>query len=94
MLAIKYRRIGRKHQPAFRIVVAEKRSKLGGRFVEDIGWMNPLLHKFEVKKDRVTHWMKAGAKPTASVHNLLVKAGVIEGKKKPVHGKPKKTEEK
>ncbi|MBI4159625.1 30S ribosomal protein S16 [Candidatus Wolfebacteria bacterium] len=85
MLAIKFRRIGRKHQPAFRIVVAEKRSKLRGRFVEDLGWMNPLLHKFEVKKDRAAHWLTIGAQPTASVHNLFVRAGVVSGPKKAVH---------
>ena len=96
MLAIKLKRIGKKHQAAFRLVVAEKRSKLGGRFVEDLGWWNPISTLLKVNKDRVSYWMKSGAKPTATVHNLLITADVIQGKKIAVHKKSKKvaTEEK
>lgn len=94
MLAIKLKRIGRKHQPAFRIVVGEKRSKVKGRFVEDLGWMNPLLHKSEAKKERILYWIKMGAQPTASVHNLLVKAGIVVGAKVSVHGKKKDNNQK
>ena len=87
MLAIKLQRIGKKHQPSYRIIVQEKREKLGGRSVEDLGWLNPNIDKFEVNKDRVTHWIKMGAQPTDTVHNLLVTAGVLTGSKIAVHGK-------
>ena len=89
MLAIKLQRIGKKHQPSYRIIVQEKREKLGGRCAEDIGWFNPLLDKREVKADRLNHWLKVGAQPTPTVHNLLVSAGLISGAKIPVHKKPK-----
>lgn len=89
MLAIKLRRIGKKHQPSFRIVVVERRSKVGGRYVEDLGWLNPLSKEFKINKERVEHWLKTGAKATDSVHNLLVKSGVIGGPKRPVHKKKK-----
>jgi len=92
MLAIKFKRIGKKHQPSYRIIVAEKRSKMGGDCVEDLGWYDPISKKFEIKKERIIYRLKTGAQPTASIHNLLVKAGVIEGKKLAVH-KKKKTEE-
>ena len=92
MLAIKFKRIGKKHQPSYRIIVAEKRSKMGGDCVEDLGWYDPISKKFEIKKERIAYRLKTGAQPTASIHNLLVKAGVIEGKKIAVH-KKKKTEE-
>lgn len=92
MLAIKLKRIGKKHQASFRIIIAEKRSKLQGRYVEDLGWWNPHTNSFEIKKERADYWIKTGAQPTASVFNLLINAGVISGPKKPVHKKSKKTE--
>lgn len=94
MLAIKFKRIGKKHQPSYRIVVAEKRSKMGGSFVEDIGWYNPFSKEFKVNKERAEYRIKTGAQPTDTVYNLLVKAGVIQGKKKAKHKIVKKTEEK
>ena len=93
MLAIKFKRIGKKHQGSFRVVVMEKRSKLQGRFTEDLGWVNPRTDKFEMDKKRAEYWLKVGAQPTATVYNLLVKAGVISGKKIPVHKKSKKVAE-
>lgn len=85
MLAIKLKRIGKKNQASFRVVVAEKRSKLQGRSVEDLGWVNPRSGEFKVSKERVSHWMKFGAQPTPTVHNLLIRAGAIHGKKLPLH---------
>jgi len=90
MLAIKFKRVGKKHQASFRIVVTEKRSKLNGRFVDDLGWFDPRTDKFELDKERAGHWLKTGAQATPSVHNLFVKAGIAEGPKIPVHKKPKK----
>jgi small subunit ribosomal protein S16 len=85
MLAIKLKRIGKKGQPSYRVVVAEKRSKLSGRYVEDIGWLNPANKQFNLKRDRAEHWLKVGAQPTDTVHNLLVKSGVLIGPKRPKH---------
>ncbi len=90
MLAIKLKRTGKKHQASFRIVVAERRSKLGGRSTEDLGWLDPKSKKNDLKKDRILYWIKVGAKPTATVHNLLVKEGVLKEAKIPVHKKSKK----
>jgi small subunit ribosomal protein S16 len=84
MLAIRFKRTGRKHQPSFRIVVAEKRSKRDGRAVEDIGFYNPISKEFNIKKERVDYWLKVGAKPTITVWNLLVKHKVINAPKIPV----------
>ncbi|MCL4392444.1 30S ribosomal protein S16 [Patescibacteria group bacterium] len=94
MLAIKFKRTGKKHQPSYRIIVIEKRHKIFGRFVEDLGWMDPKTEKAEIKKDRAKYWVSVGAQPTDSIHNLFVKEGVLEGKKIPVHKKPKKEETK
>ncbi len=92
MLAIKFKRIGKKHQASFRIVVAEKRSKLQGRFVEDLGWFNPSSDDFKINNERANYWIKIGAKPTDSVHNLLIRGGAIKAKKIAVHSKAKSKE--
>jgi len=93
MLAIKLKRIGKKHQSAFRIVVSEKRSKVGGRYVEDLGFWNPRENKHDVNKERVEYWIKSGAQPSNTVHNLLVKSQAIKGHKISVHKVVEKTVE-
>lgn len=94
MIAIKLKRIGKKHQAAFRVVVMEKKSKLTGRYIEDLGWLNPHADKFDIKKERAQYWIKVGAQPTDTVYNLLIKSGVIKGAKKSLHKKTKKQGEK
>lgn len=94
MLSIKLKPIGKKGQISYRIVVAEARSKLKGRFVEDLGWYNPYTNEFKVDEEKTKKWLSSGAQATDSVHNLLVRAGVYPGPKKAVHStKKKKTEE-
>ncbi|MEK7624487.1 MAG: 30S ribosomal protein S16 [Patescibacteria group bacterium] len=73
MLAIKLKRIGKKDQASFRVIVAEKRSKINGRFVEDLGWLNPHSDKSKLNLERIAYWIKNGAQPTASIKNLLKK---------------------
>lgn len=81
MLAIKLQRIGKKHQPSYRLVVAEKKSKLNAPPVEDLGSYNPETKKSTFNKERVKYWIGIGAQPTVTSHNLLVATGVVEGKK-------------
>lgn len=90
MLAIKLKQIGKKHQRTFRIVVDEKRSKVKGANLEDLGFWNPHTNKFGINKERVMHWIKNGAQPTDSVHNILLKGKVIEGIRVPMHKVPEK----
>lgn len=80
MLSIKLQRIGRRHQPSYRVVVAESRSKLIAPPVEDLGSYNPFTKNLSVKADRVKHWVSVGAQPTVTVHNLLAKGAIIEAK--------------
>jgi small subunit ribosomal protein S16 len=89
MLAIKLQRIGKKHQPGYRLVVAEKRSKLKAPPAEDLGSWNPFTKKANLKSDRVFHWIKVGARPTATVHNLLVKEGILNAPKVKIKVKAK-----
>jgi small subunit ribosomal protein S16 len=92
MLAIKLQRGGKKHQPSYRFVVAERRSKMAAPPVEDLGSYNPFTKAAMVNKERVSYWITKGAQPTLSVHNLLVAQGVITAPKKMV--KMKKAEPK
>lgn len=92
MLAIKLQRRGKKHQPSFRLVVQEKRSKLNGDFIDDLGFYNPKSKEASIRNDRVQYWLSIGAKATPTVHNLLVKNGIIAGAKIPVHKHVRKEE--
>src|SRR3989344_6199230 len=94
MLTIRLFRVGRKNQPAFKIVVTDKRkSSTRGRFVEEVGVYNPLTKQRNLKGDRVKYWISVGAKPSDTVHNMLVADKVIEGQKLPKHKKSKKPAE-
>jgi small subunit ribosomal protein S16 len=91
MLAIRLLRTGKKNQPFFRIVVTDKKNPpRGGRFLEIVGFYNPLTKERNLKQDRIKYWLSVGAKPSDTVHNLLVTDKIIEDKKIPVHKKTKK----
>jgi len=92
MLSIKLKRIGKKHQAAYRLIVLEKRTKLNGRYVEDLGFLNPKSDEINLKKERINYWLGVGAQPTDTVHNLLIKNGLIKGMKIAVHKKKKGAE--
>lgn len=82
MLVIRLTRKGRKNQPFFRVVVTDKRnSAKGGRPTEIVGHIDPLTKRKSLKKDRILYWLKVGAKPSPTVHNLLVSEKIVEGKK-------------
>src|SRR5579864_2381662 len=93
MLAIKLQRIGKKHQPSYRLVVAMKKSKMAAPPVEDLGAYDPFTKKAAFNKDRTLHWVKMGAQPTLTVHNLLVSQGVLSAPKIAVKMKKKSASE-
>ena len=71
-------------------MLPKKRTKLTGKFIEDLGWYNPHFDKFEIKKERINYWLSKGAQVSDTVFNLLVKDGLLKGPKKAVHSKKKK----
>jgi small subunit ribosomal protein S16 len=93
MVIIRLKRIGKKHQAAFRFVVGERRSKLKGDYTEDIGYYNPHSKKVEVKADRVKYWLSVGSQMSPTVQNLLIQNKIIEGKKVANHKQPEKSAE-
>ncbi len=83
MLAIRLRRIGKRQHATFRFIVSEKTRSPQSSVIEFLGFYNPHTNPASVKvnAERITHWLKNGAQPSATVHNLLVDAGVIQGPK-------------
>jgi len=79
MVKIRLRRMGAKKAPFYRIVVADSRYPRDGRFIEEIGFYNPVVNPAELKVDvdRAQAWIKTGAQPTETVRDLLKKAGAL-----------------
>ena len=79
MVKIRLRRMGAKKAPFYRIVVADSRYPRDGRFIEEIGYYNPVANPSElnVDVDRAQAWIKTGAQPTETVRALLKKVDVL-----------------
>lgn len=84
MLMLKFQRVGRKNDPAFRVVVTEKRSKPKSGEKEILGSYHPKTKETILENERILYWLSKGAKPTPRVYNLLISKGVIKGKKIPI----------
>ncbi len=91
MLKIRLQRVGRKHEPVFRLVVTDSRSgPKSGKNIEILGdYDSRRESRLNFKEDRVKHWLANGAQVSDTVHNLMVDAGVLEGKK--INVLPKKS---
>ncbi|MBM7835143.1 30S ribosomal protein S16 [Clostridium sardiniense] len=75
---IRLRRMGAKKAPFYRVVVADSRSPRDGRFIEEIGFYNPVSEPAEIKinEEKANKWLQNGAQPTEVVKKLFVKAGL------------------
>ena len=81
MVRIRLKRLGMRKKPFYRVVVADIRSPRNGRFIEEIGYYDPMKQPAEIKIDneKAITWMKNGAQPTDTVRVLLKKSGAFEG---------------
>ncbi len=75
---IRLKRMGAKKAPFYRVVVADARYPRDGRFVEELGYYNPLTNPAEIKinEEKAKEWLAQGAIPTTTVKNLFKKAGI------------------
>jgi small subunit ribosomal protein S16 len=75
MLAIRLRRTGSKKRPFFRVVVTDSRTARDSSFVEVLGFYNPRTNPetLTVKRDRLEHWLKAGAQPSDTLRTLVAR---------------------
>jgi small subunit ribosomal protein S16 len=94
MLKIRLTRKGKKNSAFFRVVVAEHTAPIKGKFLENLGFLNPHTKEKEFKADRIKYWIEKGAQCSDTVHNLLVSNNIISGPKKAVKIKKKPVDEK
>ncbi len=92
MLVIRLRRIGRKHDPHYRIVVAEHTAPVQGKFIAEIGHFHPKSKETVIRQEELTSWLNKGAKPSNSVAKLCERTGISHKliAVKQYHGQPKK----
>lgn len=80
VVKIRMRRMGSKRKPFYRIVVADSRAPRDGRFIEEVGYYNPVSQPKELKLDeeKVFAWLQKGAQPSDTVRSLLSGAGLMQ----------------
>ncbi len=86
---IRLKRMGAKKRPFYRVVVADARSPRDGRFIESVGFYDPLKNPkvFQVDDERIKHWMATGARPSDAVRELLERQGSLPATAHPVRTK-------
>jgi small subunit ribosomal protein S16 len=85
MLTIRLLRTGKKNQPSYKIVVADKKNPpKGGKFVEEVGFFNPKTKERIFKKERITYWLGVGAQASDTIHNMLVNEKIINEPKRKI----------
>lgn len=79
MVKIRLKRVGAKKAPKYRVVVADERMPRDGRFIEEIGYYDPMTTPATVKLDaeKAQKWIKNGAQPSDTVRSLLKREGII-----------------
>ncbi len=74
MISIRLKRIGRKKSPFFHIIVTEKNSPINGKFIEKLGYYNPLNEKeIKINNEKIIKWIKNGAKISNRIKNIIKK---------------------
>lgn len=82
MLKIRMQRVGRINLPSYRVIVTEHTaSPKAGKYVDKVGTYNPRTKERVLNEERIKYWLSVGAKPSDTVHNMLVSLGIIKGKK-------------
>lgn len=86
MLKIRLQRTGRKHEPTFRVVLTKQQNgPKSGNAIEILGHYDPRRNEeTHLKAERIQYWISQGAQPSDTLHNLLIKQGVIKGETKNV----------
>lgn len=91
MLKIRLQRVGRKHDPSFRVVLVDsRRAAKSGSFLEILGSYNARRGEPQLKGDRIKEWISKGAQVSGTLHNILIDKKILTGKKINVLPKIKK----
>ena len=80
MVKIRLRRMGSKKNASYRVVVADSRSPRDGRFIEELGYYNPITDPATIKinEEQAKKWIADGAQPTETVRSIFKKSGIID----------------
>ena len=78
MLKLRLKRIGRKRQPSYRLVIMPSRRRRDGRAIDQVGYYSPITKEVNLKIEKIIYWLKVGAQPTETVANLLKKSNLIQ----------------
>ena len=79
-MAVKMRlkRMGAKKKPFYRVVAADARAPRDGKFIDEVGYYNPITKDLKIDNEKASEWIKKGAQPTETVRALLKKSGAID----------------
>ena len=77
MLKLRFKRMGRKRSPFYRLVIVENTTKRDGRPVEEVGYYNPITKKSSFNTKKIKKWLNIGVKPTPTVFTLLKKSNIV-----------------
>ena len=88
---IRLRRLGGKRDAFYRIVVADSRTPRDGRFIEEIGFYDPVERpaRVRIEGDRARYWLSQGARPSETVRDIFLSAGLLEGGREVSEGEQK-----
>ena len=75
---MRLRRMGAKKAPTYRVIVADSRSPRDGRFIEEIGYFNPMSDVIKIDAEKAKAWIANGAQPTDTVKALLKKSNIVD----------------
>ena len=77
---MRLRRMGAKKAPFYRVIIADERAPRDGKFIDEIGYYNPLTNPAEIKinAEKAEKWLSNGAQPTETVKSLLKKSGIVK----------------
>lgn len=80
MVRLRFARIGRRNRPFYRLHAVDSRARRDGRFIELLGWYDPLAaegKQINLNEERIKHWISVGAQPSDTVRDLLAKRNLI-----------------
>ena len=78
MLKLRFKKLGRKRSPSYRLVIIENSTRRNGRPIDEVGYYNPITKKSFFDVNKIEKWLKEGVKPSQTVLNLLRKIDIIK----------------
>ena len=82
MVRIRMQRMGRRHRPFYRINAIDQRTRRDGRFIENLGWYDPIAtdpdKQLSLKSERIKYWLSVGAQPSDTMRDILVKNDLMD----------------